>query len=80
MPALGLIETLGLIGTAEAAEAMVKAAAVTIERYEKIGAGYSTTLIRGEVGAVQDPTREALRAKIETAAQFTSLKEETQYG
>ena len=53
MTALGMIETLGVIGTTEAADAMVKAASVTIEKYEKIGAGYTTTLIRGDVGAVQ---------------------------
>ncbi len=51
--ALGLIETLGLIGTTEAADAMVKAAGVSIERYETIGAGFTTTVVRGDVGAVQ---------------------------
>ena len=51
--ALGMIETLGVIGTTEAADAMVKAANVAIERYEKIGAGYTTTLVRGDVGAVR---------------------------
>jgi ethanolamine utilization protein EutM len=51
--ALGMIETLGFIGTAEAADAMVKAASVTIEKYESIGAGYTTTLIHGDVGAVR---------------------------
>ena len=50
--ALGMIETLGVIGTTEAADAMVKTANVAIERYEKIGAGYTTTLVRGDVGAV----------------------------
>ena len=53
MTALGMIETLGAIGTTEAADAMVKAASVTIEKYEKIGAGFTTTLVRGDVGAVQ---------------------------
>ena len=48
-----MIETLGVIGTTEAADAMVKSALVTIEKYEKIGAGYTTTLVRGDVGAVQ---------------------------
>lgn len=51
--ALGMIETLGVIGTTEAADAIVKTAGVTIERYEKIGAGYTTTLVRGDVGAVR---------------------------
>ena len=54
--ALGLIETLGLIGTTEAADAMVKSASVSIERYEKIGAGFTTTIVRGDVGAVQHAT------------------------
>ena len=56
-PALGMVETLGLIGTAEAADAMSKAASVSIETYEKIGSGYTTTLIRGDVGAVETATR-----------------------
>ena len=51
--ALALVETHGLVGTAEAADAMVKAAAVTIERYEKIGDGYTTTVVRGDVASVQ---------------------------
>ncbi len=53
MNALGMIETLGVIGTTEAADAMVKMASVAIEKYEKIGAGYTTTLVRGDVGAVR---------------------------
>lgn len=55
--ALGMVETIGLIGTAEAADAMSKAASVSIETYEKIGNGYTTTLIRGGVGAVETATR-----------------------
>ena len=55
--ALGLIETIGLIGTTEAADAMVKAAPVSIEKYEKIGSGYTTTLIWGDVGAVRAATQ-----------------------
>jgi ethanolamine utilization protein EutM len=51
--ALALVETHGLVGTAEAADAMVKAADVTIERYEKIGDGYTTTVVRGDVASVQ---------------------------
>ena len=51
--ALGLIETCGLIGTTEAADAMVKTAAVEIERYEKIGAGLTTSLVRGDLASVQ---------------------------
>ena len=54
--ALGLIETLGLTGTTEAADAMVKTALVSIEQYEKIGAGFTTTFVRGDVGAVKAAT------------------------
>lgn len=50
--AIGMIETLGFIGATEAADAMTKTAAVTIEKYETIGNGYTTTIVRGDVGAV----------------------------
>ena len=45
--ALGMIETKGLVGMIEAADAMVKAAKVTLIGYEKIGAGYVTAIVRG---------------------------------
>lgn len=51
--ALGLIETKGLVGAIEAADAMVKAANVTIVGYEKIGYGLVTVMVRGDVGAVK---------------------------
>ncbi len=51
--ALGLIETCGLVGTTEAADAMVKTAHVEVERYETIGAGFTTSLIRGDLASVQ---------------------------
>jgi ethanolamine utilization protein EutM len=54
--ALGLIETRGLIGSVEAADAMVKAANVTLIGKEYIGAGFVTVLVRGDVGAVQAAT------------------------
>ena len=54
--ALGLVETLGLIGSVEAADAMVKAANVTLIGKEYIGAGYVTVMIRGDVGAVKAAT------------------------
>ncbi|HIE51882.1 MAG TPA: BMC domain-containing protein [Armatimonadetes bacterium] len=54
MEALGMIETRGLVGAIEAADAMVKAANVTLlSRYEKIGGGYVTVMVRGDVGAVK---------------------------
>jgi len=51
--ALGMIEMRGFNGLVEASDAMVKAARVTLTRYEKIGSGYVTALVRGDVGAVQ---------------------------
>ena len=54
--ALGLVETKGLIGGVEAADAMVKAANVTLVGYEKIGAGFVTAIVRGDVAAVKAAT------------------------
>ena len=54
--ALGMVETKGLIGSVEAADAMVKAANVTLVGKEYIGAGYVTVLVRGDVGAVKAST------------------------
>lgn len=51
--ALGMIETRGLVASIEAADAMVKAASVTIVGQSKAGGGLITTVIRGEVGAVK---------------------------
>ena len=50
--ALGLIEMRGYTGVIEASDAMVKAARVSLTRYERIGSGFVTTLVRGDVGAV----------------------------
>lgn len=54
--ALGMIETKGLVGAVEAADAMVKAANVTLVGYEKIGSGLVTVMVRGDVGAVKAAT------------------------
>jgi ethanolamine utilization protein EutM len=54
--ALGMVETKGFIGAVEAADAMVKAANVTLIGSEYIGAGYVTVLVRGDVGAVKAST------------------------
>ena len=51
--ALGMIETKGLVGAIEAADAMVKAANVTLNGREQIGGGFVTVLVRGDVGAVK---------------------------
>ncbi len=45
--ALGMVETKGLVAMIEAADAMVKAAKVTLVGWEKIGAGYVTAIVRG---------------------------------
>src|SRR5258708_37732953 len=49
--ALGMVETKGLVAMIEAADAMVKAANVTLVGYEKIGAGFVTAIVRGDVAA-----------------------------
>ena len=49
--ALGMIETKGFVGMVEAADAMVKAARVELVGYEKIGGGYVTAIVRGDVAA-----------------------------
>jgi microcompartment protein CcmL/EutN len=51
--ALGLVETKGLVGAIEAADAMTKAANVELIGYEKIGSGLVTVMVRGDVGAVK---------------------------
>ena len=54
--ALGMVETKGLVGAIEAADAMVKAANVRLIGYEKIGSGLVTVMVRGDVGAVKAAT------------------------
>ncbi|WP_371379863.1 ethanolamine utilization microcompartment protein EutM [Sporomusa aerivorans] len=54
--ALGMVETKGLVGAIEAADAMVKAANVVLVGYEKIGSGLVTVMVRGDVGAVKAAT------------------------
>ncbi|MDW7673836.1 MAG: ethanolamine utilization microcompartment protein EutM [Bacillota bacterium] len=54
--ALGLIETKGLVGAIEAADAMVKAANVTLVGKEHVGGGLVTVMVRGDVGAVKAAT------------------------
>jgi ethanolamine utilization protein EutM len=56
MIALGMIETKGLVGAIEAADAMVKAANVKLIGKEYIGGGYVTVMVRGDVGAVKAAT------------------------
>ncbi len=54
--ALGMVETRGLVGAIEAADAMVKAANVRLIGKEMIGGGYVTVMVRGDVGAVKAAT------------------------
>lgn len=54
--ALGLIECRGFVGMVEASDAMVKAAKVTLVHYERIGGGYVTAIVRGDVAAVRAAT------------------------
>ena len=69
MIALGMIEKRGLVGAVEAADAMVKAANVTLIGKEQIGGGYVTVLVRGDVGA----TQAAVDAGAEAAARVGEL-------
>ena len=54
--ALGMVETRGLVAAVEAADAMLKAANVTLVGTEKIGSGLVTVMVRGDVGAVKAAT------------------------
>ena len=56
MIALGMVETKGLVGAIEAADAMVKAANVTLIGSEYIGGGFVTVMVRGDAGAVKAAT------------------------
>ncbi len=56
LEALGMVETKGLVGSIEAADAMVKSANVVLVGKECIGAGYVTVMVRGDVGAVKAAT------------------------
>ncbi len=54
--ALGMVETKGFVGAVEAADAMVKAANVTLIGREQVGGGFVTVLVRGDVAAVKAAT------------------------
>ena len=56
MEAIGMIETKGLVALIEAADAMVKAAKVTLVSYEKVGGGLVTAIVRGDVAACKAAT------------------------
>ncbi len=67
--ALGMIETLGLVASIEAADAMMKSANVTLLDKRAIGGGYVTVMVRGDVGAV----RTALSAGRQAAERIGSV-------
>lgn len=60
--ALGMIETKGLVGAIEAADAMVKAANVTLVGREFVGGGLVSVMVRGDVGAVKAATEAGAEA------------------
>jgi microcompartment protein CcmL/EutN len=62
MEALGMIETKGFVGLVEASDAMVKAARVELVGYERIGGGYVTAIVRGDVAAVKAAVEAGSRA------------------
>ena len=70
--ALGMIETKGLVGAIEAADAMVKAANVTLVGKEHVGGGLVTVLVRGDVGAVKAAT-DAGAAAAERVGELVSI-------
>src|SRR5262245_24876989 len=72
MIALGMVETRGLVGAVEAADAMVKAAQVTLIGKEKIGGGFVPAMVRDEGGAVKAAT-DAGAAAAERASELVSV-------
>ena len=72
MEALGLIETRGFVGAVEAADAMVKAANVSLVNYKRVGAGLVTVMIRGDVGVVKAAT-EAGASAAEKVGELVSI-------
>ena len=70
--ALGMVETRGLVGAIEAADAMVKAANVTLVGKEQVGAGLVTVWVRGDVGAVKAAT-DAGAAAAENVGELISV-------
>jgi ethanolamine utilization protein EutM len=56
LEALGMVETKGLVANIEASDAMLKAANVRLVGYEKVGRGYVSAFVRGDVAAVKAAT------------------------
>lgn len=72
LQALGMVETKGLVGSIEAADAMVKAANVTLIGKEHVGGGLVTVMVRGDVGAVKAAT-EAGAAAADKVGELVSV-------
>lgn len=72
MNALGMIETKGFVGAVEAADAMVKAANVTLVGKSQVGSGLVTVSVRGDVGAVKAAT-DAGAAAAERVGELVSV-------
>lgn len=72
MNALGMVETKGLVGSIEAADAMVKAANVELIGREQVGSGLVTVMVRGDVGAVKAAT-DAGAAAAERVGELVSV-------
>jgi microcompartment protein CcmL/EutN len=73
MDALGMIETKGLVGLIEAADAMVKAARVALIAYEQIGGGYVTAIVRGDVAACKAATDAGVSAVQRMGGELVSV-------
>ena len=71
--ALGMIETKGLIGAIEAADAMVKAANVYLIGREFVGGGLVTVMVRGDVGAVKAATESGAAAAAQRVGELLSV-------
>ena len=69
MKALGMIETRGFAAMVEASDAMVKAAKVELVGFEKIGGGFVTAIVRGDVAAV----RAAVEAGVQAAQKVSEI-------
>lgn len=72
MEALGMIETKGMVGAVEAADAMVKAAKVILVAFEKVGGGLVTVFVRGDVAACKSAT-DAGAAAAEKVGELVSV-------
>lgn len=66
--ALGMVETKGLVGSIEAADAMVKAANVSLIGKVHVGGGLVTVMVRGDVGAVKAPRTQGRPRRLRSAS------------